>query len=158
MKLYLVGMRRSGKDTAAQYIKDKLGLTFESSSVFCCKQFIFGVLAPQYGYTTIEDCFEDRFNHRPEWFNLIRDYNKDDPFRLSKEIFAEYDIYVGIRNRKELMAGIPVVWIDSEGRTEAESSDSCQIDKSDCDIIIENKWSEPEFFRKLDNFIELIRK
>ena len=32
------------------------------------------------------ECFEDRVNHRSEWFDLITNYNKEDRTRLTKEI------------------------------------------------------------------------
>jgi len=78
MKLLIIGYGANGKDTVAEYWQKEFGLTFSSSSLTACKIFLFDYLKDKYNYKTYEECFNDRHNHRQEWFDLIKDYNKDD--------------------------------------------------------------------------------
>lgn len=98
----IIGSMRAGKDTTAEIIRDLYGYTFESSSVAASKIFIYDVLKGKYGYTSPEECFEDRVNHRTEWHDMICDYNKEDKARLAKEILASSDMYVGMRSNAEI--------------------------------------------------------
>jgi hypothetical protein len=77
------------------------GYNYKSSSLAASEIFIYDTLKDKYGYKTPEECFEDRVNHRAEWFDLICDYNKDDKARLAKEIMKSADIYVGMRSNEE---------------------------------------------------------
>lgn len=102
MNILILGEKRSGKDTIAEMLEEEFGCTHMSSSMAGANKFIFKTLQPLYGYESIEECFEDRHDHRQEWFNLICEYNKDDLTRLAREIMKDHDIYVGMRNDKEL--------------------------------------------------------
>lgn len=163
MKLFICSGKRAGKDHAALFLKSDMGLKFQSSSYFAAEEFIFDALKDKYGYSSIDDCFSDRHNHRSEWYDLIRGYNSEDPTKLSTQIFKTNDCYVGIRDRNELAAAkikwpdCLVLWIDAEGRVESEDERSCTITKDQADIIIENKKSIEDFEEKLVKFSNLIR-
>lgn len=75
IRLLIIGPARHGKDTLAETMRDNFGLNFKSSSQACSDIFIFNELKDKYGYTTPEECFEDRLNHRAEWYQLICGYN-----------------------------------------------------------------------------------
>ncbi len=160
MKLMVIGFGRSGKDLAAEVIAGKLGLSFESSSMFCIRHFLFDRLQKEFGFNTPEEAYENR--HQPgmrEWlYQNISDINKDDLTRVADAIFEKHDIYVGLRSYDELAAAkekwpdLLVIWIDSEGRTPKESSGSCTVTKDQSDIIIENRGSIDEFNDKLNRF------
>jgi hypothetical protein len=83
---------------------------------------LFDILKEKYGYKTLEECFEDRFNHRDEWFKLMCDYNYFDKTRLAKDITKDFDMYVGMRDIVEFQACIKnnifdlVIWIDASER------------------------------------------
>ena len=100
-KLLVVGHGRHGKDTVCEILKNRYGFSFESSSQFCSRLFIFDNLKRKYGYNTEQECYADRHNHRAEWYDAICAYNALDGARLGKEIFKEHDIYCGLRNKKE---------------------------------------------------------
>lgn len=159
MKLILCGHGRDGKDTMAEHLRDKHGMKFCSSSMFACKKAVYPTLKDKYGYKTPEECFNDRHNHRAEWYNLITDYNRDDRARLAKELFVDHDIYVGLRNIDELKEAQKlvdyVIWIDaSERNKERESTSSNTITESDCDFTIANNGSLKEFYDTIDGFIK----
>ena len=98
-KVLLLGNCRHGKDSMAEILNTEFGFKFLSSSQACADIFIYDALKDLYGYKTPEECFEDRVNHRPEWYQMICEYNKDDKARLAKDILKLNDCYVGMRDR-----------------------------------------------------------
>jgi hypothetical protein len=50
-KLLVIGHGRHGKDTVCEFLRDDYGYSFESSSQFCSKLFIYDNLKDKYGYT-----------------------------------------------------------------------------------------------------------
>jgi hypothetical protein len=155
-KIHLTGYGEHGKDHACLYLKDKLNLSFVGSSYFCAQEFIYESIKDLFGYKSVEECFNDRRNHRDLWHNLIVLYNSEDKTKLSSKIFENNNIYCGIRCRKELDAckdkwpDLLVIWIDASERLEKESDNSCTVTKDQADIIITNNSDIPSFERKLD--------
>lgn len=165
LKLMIVGHGRHGKDTVAQILADELGLTFCSSSYFCAKAFIYDALKNVFGYRSIAECYDDRNKNqrmRDLWHTLICAYNKDDPARLSREILSEYDIYVGIRSDEEFAVAEEEglfdlsIWVDASRRLDPEGESSFEIDRSDCDIIIENDYSEEDLIRRVTRLASVL--
>lgn len=147
VKIMLIGHARHGKDTVCDLLKKHYGFQFRSSSDFVNERAVFPVLAPKYGYTSLEQCYDDRVNHRQEWYELLREYNGDDPARLGRELFAENDIYCGLRHREEFDAmkreGVfdVCVWVDASDRLPPESAESMTMTKDDADLVIDNNGS-----------------
>lgn len=142
--LYLIGCARWGKDTVADILKDTLGLRIESSSHVAMRAFIYDALKDKYGYTSLEECYADRVNHRAEWFDMIKAYNNPDLTALTRLIFKTNDVYVGIRNVEELTASVQAglvyatIWVDASKRLPREDSSSITVSERDADIIIDN--------------------
>lgn len=166
MKLYICGWKLSGKDHASEYLKKKLGITFESSSMFCIREVLFERLQAEFGFQTPEEAFEARrtMPGLRQWlFEAISDYNTPDPTALSEAIFSKYDLYTGIRSEVELKAAKKrwsdafVIWIDAEGRVPPEDISSCTVTKELADIVIENKGSLEEFEDKLNRFCYFLK-
>lgn len=120
----ILGHARHGKDTFADAVRvarrDAGGgdLYVPSSSMFACELLVFPALREQYGYATAADCFEDRVNHRAEWFDLIGAFNQDDPTRLARAVRdAGAAGYIGMRSKREYAACLDarlfthVVWV-----------------------------------------------
>lgn len=104
MKLLIIGHARHGKDTVALILEEEFGLTHLASSEASSTIFVFDALKEKYGYSTVDECFADRVNHREEWYTLICEYNAGDQARLAKEIVKRADVYVGMRSQAELDA------------------------------------------------------
>ena len=144
MKLLVLGYGRHGKDTVCDILERKYGLTFSSSSLFCAERFIFDALKDEHGYTSIDECYEDRHNHRKRWFDLICEYNEEDASLLGREIFEGFDIYCGLRNKRELYALRNVqaydysVWVDRSEHCPPEPMSSMTIEPWMCDFWIDN--------------------
>lgn len=160
--LLIIGQARHGKDTAAEYWNKHFGLSYQSSSMAAAEIFIFDELKDKYGYNTFEECFEDRVNHREEWFNMICDYNKDDLTRLGRAIVDKTGCYVGMRNIEEVEAckdkGVFdfIVWIDAGDRLPPEDKASCTVTSQSADIVIENNGTQEEFEKKLERIGKII--
>ena len=153
--LLLVGHARHGKDSMAEILEEHFELKFKSSSQAAAEIFIYDALKEKYGYSTPEECFEDRVNHRSEWYELICDYNIEDKAKLAKGILNYTDCYVGMRDSREIKECIKqnlfdlIIWVDASDRLPQEDKSSFNIDKSDADIIIENNGTYDEFKDKV---------
>lgn len=161
MKILVVSLGRFGKDTLCEIVKQKFGIEFISSSHYMLEKIVYPSLKDKYGYTSEEECYEDRVNHREEWFNLIDNYNKEDYSRLAKNILTENDIYCGMRCVKQFNASRHlfdiVIWVDAEKRlgiTEDESS--MTITKDMADIIIDNNGTLEDFENKVTKLFGVI--
>lgn len=149
MKLFICGHGRHGKDTAAEILRDELGVRFESSSLFCAEKIVKPYLDERcIMYDSAEERYNDRHNHRELWFEAIREFTKDDPTRLSRELFKVHDIYVGIRSREEFLASKYLadvsIWVDASKRLDYIDP-TCEILESDCDITITNNGTLEAF-------------
>jgi hypothetical protein len=143
-KLLVIGHGRHGKDTVCEILRDKYGYSFESSSQFCSKLFIYDMLKKKYNYSSEEECYADRHNHREEWYNAICDYNVPDAARLGREIFKAHDIYCGLRNKREYFAMRNTnvfdyaIWVDRSDYLPPESKDSMTLEPWMADFHIDN--------------------
>ena len=101
-KILIIGHADHGKTTLAKIINEITGMKYIDSSMAAAKIFIFDKLKDKYNYSSFEECYNDRINHRTEWYNEICHYNKHDKTKLTKEILKDYNIYVGMRSNEEL--------------------------------------------------------
>ena len=160
----VLGHCRHGKDSLAEIMNEVYGLTFKSSSQAAADIFLYDALKDKYGYTTSEECFEDRVNHRAEWKQLICDYNKEDRAKLAKGILEHSDCYVGMRDRDEIEECLRqeifdlVIWVDASERLPEEDASSFNIDKSCADIIIENNGTFESFKAKVSRLGKTLLK
>jgi len=163
-KLLVVGSARHGKDTFAEILSQEFDMTFESSSQAASDIFLYESLRGKYKYKTPQECFEDRMNHRQEWYELICEYNKDDKARLAKGILERTDCYVGMRDSVEIKECLKqklfdiVIWVDASERLPMEDASSFNIDKSCADIVVENNDTLEDFFNKVIRIGRLIFK
>ena len=150
MKLLVIGHGRHGKDTVCEILQEKYNLSFESSSRFCSKLFIYDMLKDKYGYKSEEECYADRHQHRAEWYDAICDYNAGDGARLGREIFKVHDIYCGLRNKREYFAMKNTnvfdyaIWVDRIDHLPPESKDSMSLEQWMADFTIDNNNSLQE--------------
>ena len=154
-KLLVVGHGRHGKDTVCELLEN-YGYTFKSSSKFCSELFIFDELKDKYGYTNEDECYEDRHNHRTEWYNMIHDYCKDDLARLGRNIFKEHDIYCGLRNKREFFAMQNeeifdyAIWVDRSDHCHLEPATSMSIEQWMCNYTIDNNGDLKRLEKNVD--------
>jgi hypothetical protein len=162
MKLLIVGYGRHGKDTVAEYLCKKYNLKFQSSSMHCAEHVVFPALSGMYNYQTIQECFDDRANHRREWYELISNYCKDDLARVGREIFDVSDIYCGLRNKREFHSiknnGIfdYAIWVDRSDYLPPEDKSSNTIEPWMADFTIDNNGTLEQLYRNVDDLMKHI--
>lgn len=142
MKLVVTGHSEHGKDEVCNILKPIL--PFKGSSEVACEVAVYSTLKPLYGYSSVQECFDDRRNHKSEWYELIKDYNKDDLSKLGRMILNDNDIYCGLRNIAEYNKlksdGLVdfMIWVDASKRKPPQGSDSMSITKEHADVILDN--------------------
>lgn len=156
-KLLIIGGGRMGKDTVADLLCEKFGMTAKSSSEFACEKFIFEEVKDELGYNTPEECYLDRHKHRDLWFNMISGYNLKDPSKLAVELISTHDIYVGMRSSIELEGCLDkglfdyIIYVDASDRISyREPNSSNNITSEAADIIIHNNGTLEELEAKVD--------
>jgi len=163
LKLLVIGHGRHGKDTVCEILQKNYNLSFESSSKFCSKLFIYDMLKDKYGYTNEEECYADRHNHRAEWYDAICDFNKGDGARLGREIFKAHDIYCGLRNKREFFAmkntGVfdYAIWVDRSDHLPPEAKDSMSLEQWMADFTIDNNGDLNELMFNTYQLIERLK-
>jgi len=120
MRVLILGVANHGKDKVAEQIKELTGMDYISSSEIAGKECVYPALKDKYGYSSWQECFDDRENHRIEWRDLIREYCTPDKANLAKTILSKCDIYVGQRCHFEHLASRDlfdvVLWVDATNR------------------------------------------
>jgi len=121
VRVLILGHKRHGKDTVAEILRDDHGLSFRSSSEFIAASVVRPAMAEAgITYPSAAACFADRGNHRALWFDIISEYNREDPARLAREILSVADVYVGMRSPVEFEAARDlfdqILWVDASGR------------------------------------------
>jgi hypothetical protein len=159
-KIFVIGHGRHGKDTVGEIIQEICGLTFESSSMFCAEHVVTPWLEKLgITYDSLDECYEDRINHRVAWYEAIRAYNEGNEARLASAIFDKYDMYVGIRSRIEFLEARPLsdlsIWVDASERI-PQIDPTCKILATDCDIIIDNNGTKEDLRERMVRLLNLI--
>ena len=163
-KLLIIGHARHAKDTFAEILEEHYGLKFVSSSQAAADIFIYDALKDKYNYQNSVECFEDRVNHRAEWYDMICEYNKEDKAKLAKGILEMADCYVGMRDRSEILEcknqGLfdIIIWVDASERLPLEDPSSFNIDKSDADFIVDNNGTLEQFRERVLRIGKLLLK
>lgn len=183
-KFLILGHARHGKDTVAEILRDCYGFTFTSSSLFCAEKVIWKAIHNQQAaldrhiaagspgmsagrlieelsmmaacaYPSYTQCFADRGNFRATWFSLIAAYCYPNKELLAREIYAENDIYVGIRNTRELNAVLNSgladvsIWIDAKERIDPEPLSSCTVEPWMAMFTIDNNGTAEDLHRNV---------
>jgi hypothetical protein len=145
LKLMILGHARHGKDTVAEILRDSLKLKFASSSFAAAERVMVPFLASKgITYASLDECYADRVNHRQDWYAQIKAFNTPDCARLAREIYADNDIYVGMRSEAELNAvrkeGLYdySIWVDRSKHAAPEPPTSCSVTKEMANYVIDN--------------------
>lgn len=160
MKLLICGHGRHGKDTVAELLLKYAGLSFTSSSWHAASR-IFTEAPWAAHYESLQQCYDDRANHRAEWHDFIAEYNREAPVRMCREIFTISDIYVGMRSEIEFAAAREItdltIWVDASERHPPEPRSSNKVEARMCDIVIENNGTLSELEGKVARIASIIR-
>lgn len=175
-RLLVVGHARHGKDTVCEILRDHYGYKFTSSSWFCAER----VMVPHFEklhrewklwgedeaepprYAGVQACYDDRSSHRPEWYQGIRDFNRPDPTALGRAIWAENDVYCGLRHHSEFNALRNArvfdvcIWVDGSERRPPEAAGSMSLHPWMADYVLDNNGDLEDLHRGLESLMETI--
>jgi len=142
-------------------LRDRHGLTFMSSSEAAAELIVFPALSKIYNYETVKECFNDRANHRIEWFDLIREDEIKHPGRLTQYIFDNADCYLGMRSMEAFVYQVAkgdvdaIAWVDRSAHLPADESN--KLDEANADWIIDNNGSLKDLKKNVDLFVKTLR-
>jgi hypothetical protein len=144
-KLMIIGHARHGKDTVASILTETFGLKALSSSHYAGQKVMMPFFASKgINYSSWEECYVDRGNHRQDWHEQIALYNTPDKAKLPREIYQLSDIYVGIRCDEEFKAAKAEglfdfsIWVDRSKHLPPEPYESNKLNYKMADHIIDN--------------------
>lgn len=160
-RFLILGHARHGKDTVAELLRERYGLQFDATSKMVSDLLIFDKLKDRHGYINSQQCFDDRANHREEWFQEIAEYNKDDKTRLVTKVLGVSYCYVGLRNLEEFEACLDkkifdmVIWVDASQRVVPEGSSLFNIpmDHPGINLIINNDGNLESLIEQVDEMV-----
>lgn len=153
-KLLIIGHGRHGKDTVCEILKDKHSFSFVSSSYYLAQHVMWPILKDR--YENVEECYNDRHNHRKLWADTIDNVGLVD---IMKSIITEYDIYCGLRNVddfytvKEQGVFDIIVGVDASKRIEYRDP-TFKIPLEESDVIIDNNGTPEELIENIDQFVK----
>lgn len=162
-RVIILGHARHGKDTVCEMLRDDYGFNFQSSSQWAAEH----IMIPHFHergiiYASVKECYEDRVNHRSEWFDAITAFNTPDLTALGKAIFEDNDVYCGIRNAREFHAlknaGVfdYAIWVDRSMYAPPESGLSCTVEPWMADFVLDNNGSLEDLDQRLDELMTTI--
>lgn len=158
MRLAICGPGRSGKDTAALFLKEHTTLRYEGSTSEAAAKLCFAQLSHKYGYSSVEEAFADRHNHRVEWAEIIWNFNKPDGVTLYEDMLKDSDVLNGIRRSGELDAmrdrydDLLVLWLDRETPVDPSLEMGIEV----ADIVVRNRGTVDDFHKRLWRFARAI--
>ena len=158
-KLLILGYARHGKDTVAEMLHTKHGFSFMSSSEFVGREIIWENWG-KIRYPDFETMFNDRFNWRKQWMEMIALYNTPDKAKTARTMLSRgYDMYVGMRRLDELNSARDlfdyVVWVDRSKHLPAEER-SMDITERNAqwDFKIDNNGTLENLERNVEEFVK----
>lgn len=159
MQIAICGPGRCGKDTASNWLAEHTKLRYHDSTSEAAAKLCYQQLHEKYGYSSVQEAFEDRHNHRREWAEIIWAYNQPDGLTLYRGMLAANDILNGIRRapelealRQNLMIDL-VLWIDRD----VPEDPSLEMDSSVADFIIPNNGTLEDLYQRLTRFARVTR-
>lgn len=157
-KIMVVGYARHGKDSVGQILHDTFEFQYKEASRVIAEEIAFPALKDVYGYESEEECYQDRVNHRKEWYDLVNDYCGSDPTRFGRLVYSQSDVYTGVRHKREFhaMKNANVfqisIWVDRSNHEPPEDKSSNTIEPWMADFVIDNNGSPED----LQQMVELL--
>lgn len=161
MKLNINGYAQHGKDTVADLLTEHYQLQKASASHLIAQAIMDeNVLGP---YQSLEECYEDRKNHRETWYQFVHHKRINNPSWMIQETMENGDMYVGIRSTAEYLNNVyqfdATIWVDASRRgVPKEDSDSCELGPEiNHDFYIDNGGSLDQTMKQIDAIMVLLK-
>lgn len=155
MKLAIVGMGRSGKDTAAEFLSARTGLRYAGSMSWAALPY----MAARLGVCE-QTAWERRHEQRLLWRAWLDEFRAEDPLRLVRLCLAKADIVTGLRSCREFTLAWKqelfdeVMWIERA----VPRDETLEFGPEDCTVVIGNGGTLEEFYGRLQRWAEAMGK
>lgn len=155
LRIAICGPGRCGKDTAAEFFRDKTHCRYKCSTSFTAAEYVYRYAMernrlPYYG--NLLECYNDRRNHRRFWADTIEIMNKNDSAYLYRLHLKDNDILTGVRKRREIIACYPLIdlaiWIDKK---DCPTDPTQEYGPEMCDITVDNNSTIEDLHARLYN-------
>lgn len=147
--LAFCGPARAGKDTAAQWLCQRLGWRYGEGGT---SRILLPLIAWTLGLST-EQAWQERTQQRPFWRAFMDEFRRHDPSVIARLVLAQADVVTGIRARDELDACVregvvtATLWVQN---SRVGADPTLEYDRYVCDLVLENEGGLPELWGRLE--------
>ena len=157
-KLLINGHGQHGKDTVGELLAERHGYTITNASMIFAK-YLMDTVLPTGWYSSVQECYDDRSNHRDGWYEAVRKHNYNDEMALVKKALAQGEIYCGLRRSTEFKVSPELfdysIWVSADIRgVPREPEGSMGITEAGHDYTIYNNGSTTELVAEVDILAE----
>lgn len=154
MRIAILGVGGSGKDTAAKWISEHTGLVYDENTASTSKAILSEVTKTLGGDPT--ELYAKRREHRELWYEVGQNLKRGNPAALVQWCISHGNqIVTGIRSHDEFVSSYKMfdlrIWIERPGFVDTTS----KLSSHDCDVVVENISSYIDFHRKISNLCKL---
>lgn len=160
-RIAVCGYGRHGKESTSRILSELTGLCYTKSTSEAAAELVFSHTQESHGYETVQECWNDRHQHRSTWAKIIWDHNKPLGITLYADMVRNgIDILDGIRQADEIAACVEhgivdlTVWVDASKRKPIEDASSCTLGPDDCQYIIDNNGTIEQLRANVIQFAE----
>lgn len=154
MRIAILGVGGSGKDTAAGWISECTGLKYDEKTASTSRAILNEVVKVLGGEPN--ELYDKRREHRQVWYEVGQKLKSGNPAALVQWCVSQgNEIVTGIRSHDEFVSSYKLfdlrIWIERPGFEDITS----KLSSHDCDIVVENISSYIDFHRKISNLCKL---
>lgn len=164
MRIAIVGHGGSGKSEVSRYLSNALKLRYSgigtsryaADHIFKCSRSAF----PLPHYNNVEECYEDRRNHRKAWAMVIDKLEKDNPLGYYAALLQQSDVIDGLRRNSVLEAFVSARAVDLVIQVvrDVPVDPTYEISPNLIDLVVPNYGTTPELHRRLDRILAACKK
>lgn len=149
MILAIVGYGKTGKDTAADFLRKHTTLPYVGSTSWVALPLV----ADHLGMCQ-QIAWDTRSEHRTAWYKHCAYLKRDNPlFLVNLCIKKGGKIVTGLRELREVEAcrdaGHHIMWVDSSGRGITSDPSLTEFDQSIAHDVVDNNGTIPAFHNRL---------
>jgi len=159
LKLFVLGDKGHGKNEVARILSEHLGLKEVDVTSLLVKEFILDDISEVTGYKTVKEVMDNKDLIRPLMKESVDEYNRNDLTRSTRLVFNHCDMYIGCRERLQVLASKEhrlcdmIIFVDAHKRLPPEPKESNTITSDIADYVLDNNGTKEQL---LDNMIPLI--
>lgn len=151
--LCFLGYGRAGKDAAAEFLGNSLGLPYGGSTSLVAAPLVASALG-----LPVEEAFASRHENRMFWFHFLNAVRERDQCLLAKLLLAQSAFVVGLRSKTEVESCVregvvdTTIWVRNP---RVPVDPTVEFEESDCHVTLVNDKSLETYHSKLLCFAKM---